>query len=221
MLKIIGIHDMPKQVYVACSGGVDSMALVDFLVRGYFNVELLFFHHGTENSQSGLEFLREYSKTTGIKLHEGYIIGTKMKDESPEEYWRRERYNFLNQYTDRVVLMGHHLDDCVETWVMSSCHGNPKTIPYRTGNYIRPMLLNRKQQLVDWCVRKNVKWVDDTSNTDNKYNRNFIRNVMMDNVLRINPGIHKVIWKKVFDSIPSDLLSGKKKITVDRRKTVV
>ena len=44
---------------------------------------------------------------------------------------------------------------------------------------------------------KNVPWIEDESNLDTAYTRNYIRNEMMTNVLKVNPGIHKTIAKKV------------------------
>ena len=43
--------------------------------------------------------------------------------------------------------------------------------------------------------------MEDPSNTDIKYMRNYIRHVMMPNALRVNPGLHKVLKKKIIDKI--------------------
>jgi tRNA(Ile)-lysidine synthase len=45
----------------------------------------------------------------------------------------------------------------------------------------------------------NVPWIEDDSNADTCYARNYIRHEMMPHVLKINPGIHKTIAKKVTD----------------------
>jgi tRNA(Ile)-lysidine synthase TilS/MesJ len=52
-----------------------------------------------------------------------------------------------------------------------------------------------------WCVRKGVPTIDDPSNDDTKYRRNYIRHTIMPHVLAINPGIKKTIKKKVLDSL--------------------
>ena len=48
-----------------------------------------------------------------------------------------------------------------------------------------------------WADLKNVDFVEDDTNNDTCYTRNYIRHEMMPNVLRVNPGIHKTIAKKV------------------------
>jgi len=202
MIKIQGKLD--REVYVACSGGVDSMAIVDFLKRNHF-VNVLFFDHGTETSSEAKVFLQSvFDNDPKVKLHFGSINRDKYKRESQEEYWRNQRYEWFHSF-DNPVITCHHLDDCTETWIWSSLHGNGKIIPYQNNNVIRPFRLNRKSEFVDWCERKNVKWVEDKSNHDTKYMRNFIRHEMMEKVLFVNPGLNKVIYRKIeTDAISCD-----------------
>lgn len=182
-------------VYVACSGGVDSMAVCSFLEQMKVAYTPVFFNHGTETSRKAEKFLKE---RFGERLLIGKIQRVKDKDESHEEYWRNERYKYFKTL-DRPVVTGQHLDDCVETWVWSSMHGVPKLPEYFNGTVYRPFLLNRKSELENWCVRKNVKWIEDESNKDTKFSRNYIRHVLMPMVLKVNPGIHKVVKKKLLE----------------------
>jgi tRNA(Ile)-lysidine synthase len=76
-------------------------------------------------------------------------------------------------------------------------HGKGKIIPYTNQNVIRPFRLNRKSEFENWCRRFNVPWIEDQSNQDTKYMRNFIRHEVMPKVMVINKGIHKVVAKKV------------------------
>ena len=122
----------------------------------------------------------------------------KPKNDSWEEHWRKERYKYFHTiYAD--IITAHHLDDCVETWVWSSMHGTGKIIPYRNRNVIRPFRLTRKRDFQMWCDLKNIPYVEDDTNADLCYTRNYIRHEMMPHVLRVNPGIHKTILKKVKD----------------------
>lgn len=205
MIKIQG--KLHRNIYVGASGGVDSMAIVDFLSRQH-NVTLLFFDHGTETSREAKEFLTQFvqernsvfhdnPKATKMDLIIGEIQRQKTKRESQEEYWRNQRYEFFHSFEDKQIITCHHLDDCVETWIFSSMNGEGKIIPYSNRNVIRPFRLNRKVEFVNWCRRKNVPWIEDESNTDIKYMRNFIRHELMPKALVINPGIHKVIAKKI------------------------
>ena len=204
MIHIQG--DLQRDIYIACSGGVDSMAITDFLRRSH-NCTLVFFDHGTETSSEAKEFIQDFvsdrnkefwikPNATSLSVLFGKITRKKEKGESWEEYWRNERYNYL-QSLDRNIITCHHLDDCVETWIWSSLHGNGKIIPYRNRNVIRPFRSNRKAEFVNWCRRNSVSWIEDTSNEDTRFMRNFIRKELIDKCLVVNPGLHKVIRNKV------------------------
>ena len=186
---------LPRDVVIACSGGVDSMAIVDFLKRNH-RITLQFVHHGTETSEQAHKFLLQYADDNKLKLYTSYINTVVPKGVSQEEHWRNERYKVLNSW-QKPVITCHHLDDCVETWIWSSMHGEGKIIPYQNENVIRPFRLNRKHEFVDWCKRKNVSWVEDKSNLDTSYIRNYIRENVVTQMLVINPGLHKVIAKKI------------------------
>lgn len=202
MIQIQGKLD--REVYVACSGGVDSMAVVDFLMKNH-RVNLLFFHHGTETSKEAFEFLNSRYEPSiaygGLKLEVGGLYRSKFKTESWEEYWRTQRYEWFHSF-DVPIITCHHLDDCVETWIFTSLNGEGRIIPYSNGNVIRPFRANRKSEFTTWCRNKNVPWVEDSSNEDVKYMRNFIRHEIVPKALVVNPGLHKVIRKKVLEDGP-------------------
>jgi tRNA(Ile)-lysidine synthase len=194
MIKLQG--KLPREVFVACSGGVDSMAVVDFL-RNNHNVTVVYFDHGTAHSHRAQKFIAQYCTDNNLPIIMGTIgYARQAPGQSTEEFWRDERYKFLHSIHADVIT-AHHLDDCVETWIWSSMHGTGKIIPYRNKNVIRPFRLTRKRDFELWTDLKNVPYVEDDSNTDTCYTRNYIRHEMMPHVLRVNPGIHKTILKKV------------------------
>jgi tRNA(Ile)-lysidine synthase len=194
MIKLQG--KLPRQIYIAVSGGVDSMVAIDFLKRNH-DVRVLHFHHGTGHADKARHFVKQYCKSNRLEMHSDQISGTLPLGRSREDYWREHRYNFLSRFTDHPVITAHHLDDCVETWLFSSLHGTGKIVPYRRNYVIRPFRLNRKRDLQLWADLKGVPYIEDDSNSDLCYNRNYIRHEMMPHVLRVNPGIYKTIAKKV------------------------
>jgi len=200
MIKIQG--KLPRDIIVACSGGVDSMAVVDFLRRSH-NVTAFYFDHGTTHGHEAGVFLNEYFAGTDVKLLSMKIKNkTAPKGKSQEEYWRTERYAWLQMLQkDGQVVTCHHLDDCVESWVWSSMHGNPHTIKYRQHGVYRPFRLNRKRDFELWCDLHNVPYIEDDSNKDLRYTRNYIRHEMMPHVLKVNPGIHKMLKKKMIAEV--------------------
>lgn len=194
MIKIQG--KLPRQIWLACSGGVDSMAALDFLSRNH-QVNVLHFDHGTAHGEKAKAFLEQFCTERQIPLTVGEVRGTIPPGPSREEWWREQRYAFLDKFFTVPVITCHHLDDCVETWVWSSMHGTSKYIPYRRKHVIRPFRLTRKRDFELWCNLNNVPWVEDDSNENIHYTRNYIRHEMMPHVLKVNPGIHKTIAKKV------------------------
>ena len=185
---------LPKQITVACSGGVDSMAVIDFLSRKH-DVTIAHFNHRTQNGEKASEFVSRYCGDNNIVMLYGSPRSQKNSKESQEEYWRRERYDFLSGLGP--VITAHHLDDCVETYIHSALNGTPKVIPMIRNNVLRPFLTTRKSELISWCQRHDVPWIEDISNQDSKYMRNYIRNELMPHALRVNPGLHTLVKKIV------------------------
>lgn len=198
MIKVQG--KLPRKLYLACSGGVDSMAALDFLKNNH-DVIVLHVNHGTSHGLLGLDFVENYCVNNNINFQYTTIKKSKPKDQSYEEFWRNERYEFFSIFTERPVITCHHLDDCAETWIFSSLHGEGRIIPYRRNNVIRPFRLNRKRDLELWANLNNVPYIEDPSNNDTTYKRNYIRHTMMAHALEINPGLHKTIKKKVLEDI--------------------
>ena len=196
MLKLL--FPLPKNIVVALSGGVDSVAITDFLSQNH-NVTCAFFHHGTENSERALEFVAHFCTERNLPLMIGMIKNKKPKKLSMEEHWRNERYEFLDSIGDTLglIVTGHHLDDCVETYVWSSLHGQPKVIPIKRHTVVRPFLTTPKSEFVNWCERKSINWCHDNSNDDTKYMRNYVRTQLMPHALHVNPGLHTVVKKIV------------------------
>ena len=198
MLHIIG--KIPRRVTVACSGGVDSMVLVHFLMNGKRKVDLAYFNHDTQHSKDAEKFVKRFAGQNRLNLTVGRVRSTRQKGQSMEEFWRNERYRFLESLGSSCILTAHHLDDAVETWIMSSMHGLSKLIPYSRNNKIyRPLLPTSRTQIEDYALRHNVSYVSDPSNKQCKYTRNMVRNEMMPFVLKINPGIRKTIRKKIIE----------------------
>jgi len=203
MIKIQG--NIPRNVLLACSGGVDSMAALDFLSRNH-NVIVFNFNHGTEYGKKVVKVVEDFCFTKKIEVITQDIKTLEFpKGSSKEAWWRDERYKWFHKLSvNRKIITCHHLDDCVENWIWSSMHGNPHVVPYRNGNVIRPFRLNRKREFELWCQLNNVPYLEDDSNTDLCYTRNYIRHKMMPHVLRVNPGIHKLIKKKISSEVVND-----------------
>jgi tRNA(Ile)-lysidine synthase len=193
MIKLL--FPLPKQITVALSGGVDSVAVVDFLSRKH-EVSCAFFHHGTENSERAFEFVAKLCTERSLPMFVGFIDKDKPKEHSLEEHWRNQRYRFFDSL-DLDIVTAHNLDDCVETYLYGCLHGQPKVIPRQRNRVLRPFLTTPKTEFVTWCMRKSVQWCEDSSNRDTAYMRNYIRHELMPHALVVNPGLATVVRKIV------------------------
>lgn len=174
------------------------MVALDFLSKNH-DVVVLHMDHGTSHGVLALDFVENYCVNHNIKYQYATLRKEKPKDVSFEEFWRDARYEFFDMFTDRPVVTCHHLDDCVETWIFSSLHGESKVIPYRRKNIIRPFRLSRKRDFELWASLKNIPYLKDPSNDDTTYARNYIRHTLLPHALEINPGLHKTVKKKVIE----------------------
>ena len=188
---------LPGHIAIAVSGGPDSMAALDFLSRKK-TVLALHFNHKTSSSNAAERVVSDYCAMRNIPLAIGELETDMPVGMSREDFWRKQRYKFFEYAAGELsVITCHHLDDVMETWLFTSLHGDPRLIPSCRGRYLRPFLGTRKAVFEDWCDRKDVPHVIDPSNADVSFMRNYIRHELLPKALQINPGLPKVLRKKV------------------------
>lgn len=195
-MKFNLIKTPPKDVYLAFSGGVDSVVLLDALLSRKVNVTLLTIDHGTEFSKQEIEFACKVSEIYNLQL-----ITTKIADfdksTSLESFWSRQRFDIF-QRMSMPVLTGHHLDDAVEWYVMSSMQGQSKVLDYQSGNVLRPMLLNSKEDIIKYANKSNLYYLTDPTNSDTSFNlRNKVRHELIGNIKNCFPGIANTVKKLI------------------------
>jgi len=197
---VINLLDkVPGKVNVAVSGGIDSMAALDFMRRGRRSVHAVHFDHGTKHGVVARKFVEEFCHSNQIPLTVETLSRDRKKCESPEEFWRNERIRFFRSFSSTPVVTAHHLDDAVEWWIFTCLNGKPKLMPCRNAdnNVVRPFLSTPKSELISWCSRKGIPHVSDPSNNLKKFNRNRIRHDIVPHALIVNPGLRKVVKKKI------------------------
>jgi tRNA(Ile)-lysidine synthase len=190
------MYKLPRTVYLAFSGGIDSCVLLDILIKRKFNVVLLFVDHNTQWCNKELAFTKEIAKKYNID----YIVKTISlfdKSTSLECFWSKER-NKIFQSMDRPVLTGHHLDDAVEWYVMSTFQGTVKLLDYQNKNVLRPLLITDKETIISYSKEHNVEYISDPSNKDISFNlRNKVRLNLLPNVFESFPGLRKTVKKLI------------------------
>lgn len=210
-------HSLPNKCLVAVSGGVDSMCAAHWLltankerVQGIVHV-----NHGTPFSDKASSFVGDYftSRTEGpVFCH--HILPKIPEGQSKEAYWREKRYEVFKDraaWEDLPIALAHNFDDCVEEYIMCTMvRGREGTIPYQHGPCIRPFRLWKRGAIVEYAQRHKIPYVEDPSNVDILYKRNYVRHVIAPKVANLNPGIYKIVEKTVkkqdeFDGNVGDL----------------
>jgi tRNA(Ile)-lysidine synthase len=197
---------IPQEVEVALSGGPDSVAALSFFHKSKRKVSAAFVHHGTETSERSFEIVASLCDKLQVPLRYTKLSDLDLQEKGMEASWREARYKFLDG-SKVPVITAHHLDDAVEWWVFSSLHGEGKLIPRVRGTYLRPFLLTRKSQLVEYCQKYDLPYYIDRTNEDMDRPRVLIRNKMMYDILEINPGLHKTVKKKYLKEIQDECKS--------------
>ena len=177
---------------LACSGGVDSIALLHyFYIEGFTNVGVFTMDHGLRvEALEEVELVEWYALQFGMPcytVHEH--VGDKAKEEgiSFEMMGRQLRYTHLQDIAEdkgyEYIVTAHHLDDQGETILAHLLRGTGleglqgmKTI---TENLWRPCLTLPKQILEDYAKWLYCFYGEDASNQDTTYDRNWIRQVLI------------------------------------------
>ena len=197
-------------VGVGVSGGSDSMALLHYLasLQDELDFEVVAIHidHSIrEESREEAEFVLRKCKEMGVRAYKFKIDALKLakeRGESVETAAREGRYEVFASLVKRdvvdVIALAHHQSDQVETILMhifrgSGVGGARGMEPIRDKIYIRPMLTTTKKEIMDYVSFNSIDYVDDQSNFDQTYNRNYIRGKLLPEILERWPGAEQAI----------------------------
>ena len=176
------------QVLVGFSGGLDSSVLLDLLTQIIPSDKVTAVHvnHGLSPKASEWQAHAErFCQSRGITCH-SERVDVELDGEGPEAAARKVRYAVFETLLgpDGILLLGHHQDDQSETLLYRlmrssgpvGLSGIPAIRSLGAGHLYRPLLSWPKEALRAYALNKNIEWVEDTSNSRNDYDRNFLRN---------------------------------------------
>ena len=195
---------------VGVSGGIDSMSLLHFLNehKEKLDIEVVAIHinHGIrEESDDEAYFVLQKCREMGVRVYKFTIDAPKLardKKLSIETAAREGRYGVFEtlvrkDIVDKVAL-AHHQSDQAETILMHlfrgcGVSGARGMEPVRDKIYIRPMLPVSKNEIEEYSAINNIEYVEDSSNADIAYTRNYLRNVVMKDILKKWPNAIEAI----------------------------
>lgn len=198
------IYPLPEKCLVAVSGGVDSMAALNFLAKVDGRVaSVIHIHHNTgEFADRAMAHVLETCREMNLKFHLTKIDQSPPEGESKEKFWRDQRYLIYEgasrSFGGLPVVLAHTLDDCLETYVKTVLiDGYLGTIPYRHGPCVRPFRFWKREEILSYAAQKALTWVEDPSNENTCFQRNFIRHKLVPVIKKLNPGVYNVVERAI------------------------
>ncbi|MCB9666021.1 MAG: tRNA lysidine(34) synthetase TilS [Alphaproteobacteria bacterium] len=182
------------RVAVAVSGGLDSVVLLDLLVRtrgvhrGALHVAT--FDHGTRpGSSADADFVAGLAEALELPLRRGREA---LGEGASEDACRRARHAFLDGLDVDVVALAHHADDQAETSLLGLLRGGGTRalagMAWRRGRLVRPLLGVRRAELEAWAAHAGLVWREDPTNASPRYLRNRVRGELLPLLEALRPG---------------------------------
>lgn len=204
----------PKLV-LAVSGGLDSMVLLDLLVKtGFtFSVAHCNFNLRGIESDGDAAFVAEAAKKHKLPFFlKNFDTKTYAKENkaSTQVAARELRYEWFYSLLDEIKLKtgksafcvtAHHANDDIETLLMNFFKGTGMAglkgmLPVQN-KIIRPLLFAERKELESYALENDIEYREDSSNAFNKYTRNYFRNKLI-------PAI-ETVFPQVIDNLKNNL----------------
>ncbi len=196
---------------VAYSGGVDSSVLLNAIVgyRERFDapIHAVHVHHGlSENADNWARHCELQCRLEDVQFHLHRVDVDTGARKSLEAEARKVRYNALLDVCKQiggVLLLGQHAEDQLETVLLQLKRGaGPQGLAgmgemqYRGKTLImRPMLALEKADIITYAEEEMLQWVEDESNQQNSFDRNFLRNEIIPHLVARWPQLAKTVGR--------------------------
>ncbi|MBW4051238.1 MAG: tRNA lysidine(34) synthetase TilS [Proteobacteria bacterium] len=174
---------------IAFSGGVDSTALLAALVQlrcDGLRLRAVHVDHGLHpNAKRWSAHCRKLARQLGVALKVSSVSVPQERGASPEEAARTARYRCLagQLRAGEVLLTAHTQDDQLETVLLQLLRGcglpglaaMAAVAPLGSGRIARPLLGCSRAHLESWVRAREIPWIEDDTNLDERFDRNYLR----------------------------------------------
>ena len=199
--------NLKQKLLVSVSGGLDSMVLCDLLLKSDLDFSIAHVNYKLREKESDFDenFVKNYANQKQINFYSiSHDLSTFNK--SIQAKAREIRYDFLYKLRDEnkydYILTGHHLDDNIETIFLNLLRGKKNNsflgIREKHNCLLRPLINFTKDDIKKHALEYNLSWRDDSTNKENKYERNKIRNLIIPVLNKVNPQ-YRTSFKNLFE----------------------
>ncbi len=200
--------EQDQPVFVAVSGGIDSMVLLHLFKSTGHNITAVHMNFGlrgaesdedetfvkTRCSQWAIGFLAKRVMTKNYATDRGISVQMAARDLRYE--WFAE---LMKSTPGSVVATAHHVNDSGETMLLNIVRGTGidglTGIPIQNHGIIRPLAFASRDEINQYAAKHDITWREDESNLDDHYQRNFVRHKVMNVLKEINPSLDETMSK--------------------------
>ena len=180
-------------ILVGLSGGVDSVVLLHMLhklsARYSWQLSALHVHHGISlNADAWAKFCTDLCERVGIPFHVERVDITPLRAHGIEAAARKLRIAAFSRQACDYVALAHHADDQAETLLLQMLRGagvrGASAMPMLalsagSPGLLRPLLHCSRREILDYASAQGLQWVEDESNSNDSYPRNYLRHRVM------------------------------------------
>jgi tRNA(Ile)-lysidine synthase len=199
-------HKKIKSMTVGLSGGVDSVVLLHLLhhlqKKHHFTLNAMHVHHGlSKNADKWVKFCEKLCMKLSAPLDIQYIQLPQKKSLGIEGEARRFRYEKLLKTKTDLIVLAHHEDDQAETFLLQLIRGagvkGLSSMAHfdETKRLWRPLLNQSKIDIESYAKQHKLKWIEDESNQNTDFDRNFIRSKVLPILKNRFNHVIKVIYR--------------------------
>ena len=193
-----------KTWWLAYSGGVDSQVLLHLLSATDLDVRAVYIDHGLQDeSKQWAKHCAQSCQQLNIPFQTISVNARAAPGESPEASARHARYRALATLVaeGHCLLTAQHQDDQAETFLLqllrsagpAGLAAMPFCDEFSAGLHMRPLLVFTQAQILGYAKQHDLVWVEDPSNQDDRYDRNYLRNQVMPMLKQRWPTIDQAI----------------------------
>ena len=172
---------LPQQsLLIGLSGGLDSVVLLTAIVRLGYPAAAIHVHHGLSPcADDWVEFCQKVCSALDVPLTVQEVEVDRGGAEGIEAAARRVRHQAFADCPSDWLLLAHQRRDRAETLLFNMFRGagtrGAGAMPERRGRILRPLLGIDRDAIRGYAQRNDLRWIEDESNTDTRFSRNFLR----------------------------------------------